>query len=303
MGTSYSLAVYSDEDTQNTFSKVSNILENVNQEMSTYIVNSSISQINQAEIDKWITVSRDFLDVLTYAIDLCYQSNGVYDISIGKLVNIWGFGPDSADNKPTKDELNYLSSQVGCDSIISDDNNLSIKKVRDVSLDFSSIAKGFAIDKAYDFLVTQKQLKSFFIEIGGEIRATTFKYEKQPWKAGIIDPLEQQKIVYAFSSSDFNSFALATSGDYRNVRVFENQKLSHTIDTISGVPSNYSQKSVSVIAENAMMADALATALNAMPLDEAIEYSNRNRLYVLFITEEENSPKLLFSDELQRVKM
>lgn len=303
MGTSYSLAVYSDEDTQNTFSKVSNILENVNQEMSTYIVNSSISQINQAEIDKWITVSRDFLDVLTYAIDLCYQSNGVYDVSIGKLVNIWGFGPDTVDNKPTEDELNYLSSQVGCDSIILDDNNLSIKKVRDVSLDFSSIAKGFAIDKAYDFLVTQKQLKSFFIEIGGEIRATTFKYEKQPWKAGIIDPLEQQKIVYAFSSSDFNSFALATSGDYRNVRVFENQKLSHTIDTISGVPSNYSQKSVSVIAENAMMADALATALNAMQLDEAIEYSNRNRLYVLFITEEENSPKLLFSDELQRVKM
>ena len=303
MGTSYSLAVYSDEDTQNTFSKVSNILENVNQEMSTYIVNSSISQINQAEIDKWITVSRDFLDVLTYAINLCYQSNGVYDVSIGKLVNIWGFGPDTVDNKPTEDELNYLSSQVGCDSIILDDNNLSIKKVRDVSLDFSSIAKGFAIDKAYDFLVTQKQLKSFFIEIGGEIRATTFKYEKQPWKAGIIDPLEQQKIVYAFSSSDFNSFALATSGDYRNVRVFENQKLSHTIDTISGVPSNYSQKSVSVIAKNAMMADALATALNAMPLDEAIEYSNRNRLYVLFITEEENSPKLLFSDELQRVKM
>lgn len=303
MGTSYSLAVYSDEDTQNTFSKVSNILENVNQEMSTYIVNSFISQINQAEIDKWITVSRDFLDVLTYAIDLCYQSNGVYDISIGKLVNIWGFGPDTVDNKPTEDELNYLSSQVGCDSIILDDNNLSIKKVRDVSLDFSSIAKGFAIDKAYDFLVTQKQLKSFFIEIGGEIRATTFKYEKQPWKAGIIDPLDQQKIVYAFSSSDFNSFALATSGDYRNVRVFENQKLSHTIDTISGVPSNYSQKSVSVIAENAMMADALATALNAMPLNEAIEYSNRNRLYVLFITEEENSPKLLFSDELQRVKM
>ena len=303
MGTSYSLAVYSDEDTQNIFSKVSNILENVNQEMSTYIVNSSISQINQAEIDKWITVSRDFLDVLTYAIDLCYQSNGVYDVSIGKLVNIWGFGPDTVDNKPTEDELNYLSSQVGCDSIILDDNNLSIKKVRDVSLDFSSIAKGFAIDKAYDFLVTQKQLKSFFIEIGGEIRATTFKYEKQPWKAGIIDPLEQQKIVYAFSSSDFNSFALATSGDYRNVRVFENQKLSHTIDTISGVPSNYSLKSVSVIAENAMMADALATALNAMPLNEAIEYSNRNRLYVLFITEEENSPKLLFSDELQRVKM
>ena len=303
MGTTYSLSVYSDEDNQNTFFKVSNILENVNREMSTYLDNSSISQVNSAEIDQWVTVSSDFIDVITYAIDLCYQSNGTYDVSIGNLVNAWGFGPDTVNNKPTEDELDYLSSQVGCDSVALDTNSLSIKKVRDVSLDFSSIAKGFAIDKAYNFLIKQKQLESFFIEIGGEIRATKYKYNKQPWKAGIIDPLEQQKIVHAFLSSDFNSFSLATSGDYRNIRLFDKQKLSHTIDSISGVPSVYSQKSVTVISENTMKADALATALNAMPLNEAIEFSNKNKLLVLFIVKEENFPHLIFSDELQRVKI
>ena len=133
MGTSYSLTVYSDEDNQNTFFKVSNILENVNQEMSTYIDNSSISQFNQAKVDQWITVSKDFIYVLTYAIDLCYKSNGVYDVSIGNLVNIWGFGPDTVNEEPTEDKLNYLSSQVGCDSVLLDVDNLSIKKVRDVS--------------------------------------------------------------------------------------------------------------------------------------------------------------------------
>ena len=284
MGTSYSLTVYSDEDNQNTFFKVSNILENVNQEMSTYIDNSSISQFNQAKVDQWITVSKDFIYVLTYAIDLCYKSNGVYDVSIGNLVNIWGFGPDTVNEEPTEDKLNYLSSQVGCDSVLLDVDNLSIKKVRDVSLDFSSIAKGFALDKAYDFLIKQKQLKSFFLEIGGEIRATTFKFDNKPWKAGIMNPLEQQKIVYALLSSDFNSFALATSGNYRNIRILDKQKLSHTIDTISGIPSDYSQKSVSVISENAMTADALATALNAMPLNEAIEFANTNKLFVLFLS-------------------
>jgi thiamine biosynthesis lipoprotein len=115
--------------------------------------------------------------------------------------------------------------------------------------------------------------------------------------------LEQQKIVHAFLSSDFNSFSLATSGDYRNIRLFDKQKLSHTIDTITGIPSDYSQKSVTVISENTMKADALATALNAMPLNEAIEFSNTNKLLVLFIVKEENFPQLIFSDELQRVKI
>ncbi len=81
--------------------------------------------------------------MLNYAIEICNQSKGIYDVSIGKLVNLWGFGPDNVNSKPSKDNINYLTSQVGCDSVQTNVDSQSVRKVRDVELDFSSIAKGF----------------------------------------------------------------------------------------------------------------------------------------------------------------
>ena len=94
-------------------------------------------------------------------------------------------------------------------------------KVKTIELDFSSIAKGFAIDKVYDFLDEQQNIKSFFIEIGGEIRSTSLKSNDQPGKAGIVNPSDQDKIIYTFLSSSFDSFALASSGDYINSRILD----------------------------------------------------------------------------------
>ena len=104
-------------------------------------------------------------------------------------------------------------------------------------------------------------------------------------------------------SSSFDSFALATSGDYRNSRILDEKEFSHTMNTFSGVPSSFSKKSVTVISENAMKADALATALNAMKLEQAINYSNKEGIKALFITEIEGQTKLLFSDDLEQVKI
>ena len=146
MGTSYNITLQSDVSGEDAHFKAYNILQKVNQEMSTYIDDSLISKVNKADIGKWVKVSQDFLDVLSFATALCKDTRGIYDVSIGKLVNIWGFGPDSVDKEHSAEELSYLSSQVGCNSIESDPLNLSIKKVKDVELDFSSIAKGFAVD-------------------------------------------------------------------------------------------------------------------------------------------------------------
>ena len=303
MGTSYSVTIHSKVDSQNTFFQVSNILNEINQDMSTYIDNSLISRVNQSKIGQWTKVSKDFIEVLNYAIEICNQSKGIYDVSIGKLVNLWGFGPDNVNSKPSKDNINYLTSQVGCDSVQTNVNSQSVRKVRDVELDFSSIAKGFAIDKVYEFLVNKEEVESFFIELGGEVRSTSRKSNSQPWKVGIINPLEPSKIIHTFFSSDYLSFAMATSGDYRNIRIFDDMEMSHTIDPVSGVPSEYSKKSVSVISTSGMSADALSTTLNVMPLQEAIEFANTKKLKVLFVLEEEGSPKLIFSEELQRVKI
>ena len=303
MGTSYNITLQSDVSGEDAHFKAYNILQKVNQEMSTYIDDSLISKVNKADIGKWVKVSQDFLDVLSFATALCKDTRGIYDVSIGKLVNLWGFGPDSVDKEPSAEELSYFSSQVGCNSIELDHLNLSIKKVKDVELDFSSIAKGFGVDKVYEFLIKQSYLNGFFIEIGGEIRSTSLKSNDQPWKAGIINPIQQEKLIYTFLSSDFDSFALATSGDYRNIRIFNERELSHTLDTLSGIPTNLAKKSVSVVAENAMKADALATTLNAMTLEQAINYANQKQIKALFITESEGQSKLIFSEKLKQVKM
>jgi thiamine biosynthesis lipoprotein len=303
MGTSYNIILQSDVSGEYAHFKAYNILQKVNQEMSTYIDDSLISKVNKADIGKWVKVSQDFLDVLSFATALCKDTRGIYDVSIGKLVNLWGFGPASVDSEPSAEELSYFSSQVGCNSIELDHLNLSIKKVKDVELDFSSIAKGFGVDKVYEFLIKQSYLNGFFIEIGGEIRSTSLKSNDQPWKAGIINPIQQEKLIYTFLSSDFDSFALATSGDYRNIRIFNERELSHTLDTLSGIPANLAKKSVSVVAENAMKADALATTLNAMTIEQAINYANQKQIKALFITESEGQSKLIFSEKLKQVKM
>ena len=303
MGTSYNITLQSDVSGAAAHFKAYNILQKVNQEMSTYIDDSLISKVNKADIGNWVTVSQDFIDVLIYATALCKETQGIYDVSIGKLVNLWGFGPDSVVKEPSSEEISYFSSQVGCNSIESDPLNLSVKKVKDVELDFSSIAKGFAVDKVYEFLIKQPYLNSFFIEIGGEIRSTSLKSNDQPWKAGIVNPIQQEKIIYTFLSSDFNSFALATSGDYRNIRIFNDKELSHTLDTLSGFPMNLTRKSVSVVAESAMKADALATTLNAMTLEQAFNYANQEGIKALFVTEYKGQSKILFSEKLKQVKM
>ena len=303
MGTTYNIILQSNVSAEDAHIEAYNILQRVNLEMSTYLDDSLISKVNKADIGQWVTVSQDFLDVLSFATTLCKDTQGIYDVSIGKLVNLWGFGPDYVDKEPSAEELSYLSSQVGCNSIESDPLNLSIKKVKDVELDFSSIAKGFAVDKVYEFLIKQPYLNGFFIEIGGEIRSTSLKSNDQPWKAGIINPIQQEKLIYTFLSSDFDSFALATSGDYRNIRIFDDEGLSHTLDTSSGIPTKLAKKSVSVVAENTMKADALATALNAMALEQAINYADQKQIKALFITESDGQSKIIFSEKLKQVKM
>ena len=303
MGTTYSITVHSEANSQDIFFKASTILDKVNQEMSTYIGDSLISKVNRTEIGEWIKVSEDFLNVLIYASDLCAKSDGMYDVSIGKLVNLWGFGPDSVNKPPSDKQIEYLSSQVGCDSIQIDTRSSSVRRNKDIALDFSSIAKGFAIDKVFKFLNNQEQLEGFFIELGGEIRSTKYKSNQQPWKAGVINPMQPQKIIYSFLSSDYESFAMATSGDYMNIRVHDGEERSHTINPKSGLPSNYSKKSVSVISDSGMKADALATTLNIMPLKQALEYANTNKIMAMFVMENNNGYKLIFSDQLETVKI
>ena len=297
MGTSYKVILYGQE-IQTSKKEIHDIFENVNQEMSTYLATSSISKINNIDVLEWHKVSNGFINVLKFAIDLCNDTNGVYDVSLGKLVNTWGFGPNEASDL-TQEEEEKIMNEIGCDSIQVDQG--SVRKVKDVYLDFSSIAKGYAIDLVHLELLSDVSIESHYIELGGEIRASSVKINKMPWVVGIEDPKDPNNFLIKLESNKFKNFSVATSGDYRNFRVFNQQLISHTFNVKLGKPKKYSKSSVTVIAENAMKADALATALNAMELEEAIKYSNTNNVKAVFISDQEKQTDLIFSNSMSKI--
>ena len=302
MGTTYNVIINSNSS-NNLESNISKILGSFNASMSTYIDDSLISKINKSKINEWIYVDDDFIEIIEYATELCFKTDGIYDVTIGKLVNKWGFGPDQIQQRPTEDQLLSLRNQVGCNSIEINPDKNTVRRIKDIALDFSSIAKGFAIDRVYLFLSQEKKIDNFFIELGGEIRTTKFKNKNEPWKLGIVSPIDPTKLIYTVYSDKYEIFAMATSGNYMNIRYFDDQVLSHTINTETGIPSALERKSVSVIANNAMKADALATALNAMKFEAAVKYANDNKIKALFVTEDIGQAKLVFSNELQKVKI
>ena len=297
MGTSYKVILYGHE-IQTSKQEIHDIFEDVNQEMSTYLATSSISQINNIDVFEWHKVSNGFISVLKFAIDLCNDTNGVYDVSLGKLVNTWGFGPNEASDLTQEEEENIMN-EIGCDSIQIDQG--SVRKVKDVYLDFSSIAKGYAIDLVHLELLSDTSIDSYYIELGGEIRTSSLKKDNIPWVVGIEDPKDPNNFLIKLESNKFNNFSVATSGDYRNFRVFDQKLVSHTFNIKLGKPKKYSKSSVTVVAENAMKADALATALNAMELEEAIKYSNINHIKAIFISSQNKQTDLIFSNSMSKI--
>ena len=297
MGTSYKVILYGQE-IQTSKQEIHDIFEDVNQEMSTYLATSSISQINNIDVFEWHKVSNGFISVLKFAIDLCNDTNGVYDVSVGKLVNTWGFGPNEASDI-TQEEEKSIMNEIGCDSIQVDQG--SVRKLKDVYLDFSSIAKGYAIDLVHLELLSDANIESHYIELGGEIRTSSAKINKTPWVIGIEDPEDPNNFLIKLESNMFKNFSVATSGDYRNFRVFDQQIVSHTFNIKLGKPKKYSKSSVTVVAENAMKADALATALNAMELEEAIKYSNINNVKAIFISDQKQETDLIFSNSMSKI--
>ena len=297
MGTSYKVIVYGNE-IKTSQKDIKDTFERVNQEMSTYLKNSSISQINNSDLLEWSKVSKGFALVLKFAIDLCNDTDGVYDISVGKLVNTWGFGPNEASDL-TQEEEKKIIDEIGCDSVQVDQE--SVRRLRDVHLDFSSIAKGYAIDLVHMELLSDKSIESHYIELGGEIRTSPVKINEMPWVIGIEDPEHPNNFLIELKSNLFKEFSVATSGDYRNFRLFDQQLVSHTFNLKIGKPKKYSKSSFTVVAENTMKADALATALNAMEQEEAIRYSNRNNIKAIFISNQNKQTNLIFSNSMSKI--
>ncbi len=285
MGTRYHITVVSPPSQLNEVKlqkEIDKLLININQQMSTYIADSEISNFNRWPINNWQTISADFFKVVELSQSISLLSEGRFDITIGPLVDLWGFGAGSSDTQKIPDEklIEQAKSRVGWQYLVLDKDKLAIQKLKPVSIDLSAIAKGYGVDKV-SALLDLNGIKNYLVEIGGEVKVKGLNKEGNLWRLGIETPslLQQgaQKIV------QLEDQAIATSGDYRNYFEEEGVRFSHTIDPITGRSVKHNIASVSVIATTAAEADALATALNAMGFDKAQALTNRENIAAYFI--------------------
>ena len=287
MGTTYKVVLINYDDSE-AERNVFNVLNSVNKEMSTYLKTSLISELNESKIDEWVYVSDNFLKVAVFSQETCLATEGSFNISIGYFVNYYGFGPPEIANSYDDSKLMKLRDQISCSSYKVDSENKRIKRLNDVYLDMSAVAKGFAIDFLSSYLDSYS-IDSYFIELGGEIKYKGHKSPNQAWLVAIENPDLPSSPILTLSSKEYENLSLATSGEYRNFSRREGNLVSHTIDPITFKPINKKHISVSVIAENVMKADALATALNVMGLEKGLEYSNKNYIKSLYIVKEEGN--------------
>lgn len=270
--------------------QLDHLLDVVNQEMSTYKKDSQISQFNQMkEVDTPFVISADFAKVVAEAVRLNQVTEGALDVTVGPLVNLWGFGPDKRLNKvPTQAQIDERSQSVGIEKFVLDTaQNTLTKKVPNLYLDLSSIAKGFGVDKLAEHLESLG-IEHYLVEIGGEIRGKGQNLLGKAWNIAIEKP------EFAQGSSSqitlpLNNLAMATSGNYRNY--FEDEqgkRLSHIIDGKTHRPIEHNLASITVLHPSTMTADGLSTGLFVLGAEKALAVAEREQLAVFLILKTAN---------------
>ena len=281
LGTTWSVQL-ADSPKDNVQATIENELNIVNALMSTYQPDSEVSRFNRHDTTSF-TISKDTAIVIKAALDLYEKSNKGFDITIGPVVNAWGFGFPPALKKPTTESLEDLRDIVGSEKLSLSDTQLT-KSTPNTRIDLSAIAKGYAVDKISDALKA-KGYTNFLVEVGGEIYTHGSK-DEQPWLVGIEQPNEEQGAIQLVLPLE--NAALATSGDYRNYRERDGVRYSHTIDPRTLKPISHNVASISVIAPTVMEADGWATALNVVGEEEALRLAEEYDLGLYMLLREED---------------
>ncbi|MEL7496372.1 MAG: FAD:protein FMN transferase [Planctomycetota bacterium] len=247
---------------------VDEALGRVNQSMSTYQPDSDVSRFNTTKSTDWFSVDAETAVVVARALEISKRSKGAFDITVGPAVNLWKFGPDKENfGVPSDDAIAAVQSQVGYQKLDVRSDPPSLKKSHpDVQIDLSAIAKGYAVDQVA-MRLENFGCKDFMVEVGGEVRCQGRRHTGQPWRVGVRKPVENETVPDIVI--ELTSQSLATSGDYENYYRVGKKRYSHTIDPTTCRPVTHYLASATVIAEDCMTADALATAAMVIGIEEA----------------------------------
>lgn len=263
MGTTFSIKLVEPPDTQTLEvlrSQITAALEHVDGMASTYKDTSELSLFNSNQSTDWQAASVELCQVLEQTLQLSQQTGGAFDVTVGPLVNLWGFGPDGDVQQPPGDDgIQAVAARVGYEFLHTDCAVPAIQKSRaDVYVDLSGYAKGYAVDQVAKVLDEGGQT-NYLVEIGGEMRMRGHNAERLDWAVAIEAPDVSGR--NAQSVLRLSNSGMATSGDYRNFFEYDGIRYSHTMDARSGRPVSHALAAVTVIDPSAAFADGMATAL------------------------------------------
>jgi thiamine biosynthesis lipoprotein len=279
---------------------IASLLEQINNQMSTYRPESEVCRFSRAAKGEWFSVSAATAEVVAAALDVSDKTGGALDITVGRLVRLWGFGPGDGETRgslpagaaspdaftpPSQDAVDAARAAAGYRRLaVRADPPALRKEVAELEIDLSAVAKGYGVDRVA-LLLEQRGIRNYMVQIGGETRAAGRRPDGRPWQIGIerpvVDRREVQTIVPLVDA------ALATSGDYRNYHEYGGRLYAHIIDPATGRPVVHTLASASVIADTCMAADAWATALVVLGPERGYDCAEEHGLAALFIARRE----------------
>ena len=265
---------------------IEKLLVHINQLMSTYLDDSELSLINQSDSTDWLKVSDELWKVMQEARQISVLSDGAFDVTVGPLVNLWGFGPEEVTNDMLPDEKTIADKRqiTGYEKIEYHVNEKKIRKQHaEIYIDLSAIAKGYAVDEVAE-LLDQYGYENYMVDIGGELKTKGIPSEERGWRLGLEKPVVDNRSVHKIL--ELNGLAMATSGDYRNFFEVDGKHYSHTINPKTGKPVEHKLASVSVLHDSAMRGDALATALNVLGPEDGLQLAEEQNVAAYFIVYE-----------------
>ncbi len=262
--------------------EIETLLEEINRQMSTYLPESEISRFNRSRELTWFPVSVGFARVVAESLEIAALSQGAFDPTVGPLVDLWHFGPEREKLIiPTAEEIAAVRQRTGYQHLeVRLEPPALRKKIPDLQLDLSAVAKGDAVDQV-GLLLEQQGHQGYLVNIGGEILARGERTAGQSWRLAIEKPVDDRREIQQVIL--LKNQAMATSGDYRNFYEVEGQRYSHTINPETGRPVEHQLHSVSVLTETCARADAFATVLMVIGPDAAWEFAQTHQLEVFLI--------------------
>lgn len=260
-------------------------LESVDASMSTYRDDAELVTFNQGEIGEWQPLSDELIEVLAISEAVAEASGGAFDVTIGGLVNLWSFGPEARPREiPEAELIASRLAEIGPDKLELDPAASQARRLGDVFVDLSGVAKGHGTDRVAAYLEGQG-IEHYLVNLGGDLAVKGFRdREAQPWRIGVELPDSTRRV--ARHVLPLESGTVATSGDYRNYFEEDGRRFSHTLDPRSGYPVDHTLASVSVFHPSNAWADAWATALSVVGPEEALQLAEREQLEVLLLVRE-----------------